>query len=343
MTRGVVVGKFYPFHHGHAHLIKTAKSQVDHLIVLVCDRSDQIFSGEERASWIRECFPHLDVRVLRDIMNDEDSELWARYTINFLGFRPDVVFTSEDYGTPWATFLQSKHVLVDQPRTTIPISATKVRAHPYREWQYLSLPVRAKLARRVAIMGAESTGTTTLAKALAEKYQTTWVPEFGRMYSEGKMTGDSPWETREFRYIAAMQNQMEDALARQANKILFCDTNAFATRLWHERYMKIIDSGVEDIAKWRKYDLIILTAPDIPFVQDGVRDGESIRHAMHTRFIEVLNEESIPFVIVSGSHKERMDAVIPLIENLLENDTDVFWALPKYTFERELTTSYENV
>lgn len=343
MTRGVVVGKFYPFHKGHAYLIETAKAQVDQLIVLVCDKSDQIFTGEERVLWIREAFPDVDVRVMRDIMNDDDSELWARYTIHFLGFRPDVVFTSEDYGAPWAKYLECRHVLVDQPRNTIPISATKVRKHPLQEWQYLSEPVRARLVRRVAIMGAESTGTTTLARDLAKHYGTVWAPEFGRFYSEGKVTGDSSWKTREFRYIADMQNKLEDALARQAEKVLFCDTNAFATRLWHERYMGYMDSGVKALSKWREYDVIIVTAPDIPFEDDGLRDGEHIRHAMHKRFLELLKEEGIGYLLVEGSRKNRLTQARQVVDRFLEQDGDIFDSLPKHVSRDELTIAYENV
>src|SRR5581483_9617149 len=51
-------------------------------------------------------------------------------------------------------------------------------------WYFLEPPVRAYYARRICLIGAESTGKTTLARALAEHYQTVWVPEYGREYSE---------------------------------------------------------------------------------------------------------------------------------------------------------------
>ena len=57
--------------------------------------------------------------------------------------------------------------------------------------------------KRVVIIGAESTGKTTLARALAEHYKTPWVPEFGRFYTEARQPSWAPWRSDEFTLIAA--------------------------------------------------------------------------------------------------------------------------------------------
>ncbi len=329
MKKGLVVGKFYPFHSGHAYLISTALKNSDRVVVLVVDKSTQVFSGEERAGWIREAFPDVDIRVVRDIERDDDSAMWAEYTIEILGYAPDVVFTSEDYGIAYAKFLGAEHFLVDKERVTFPISGTKVRENPYLTWEFLSKPVRASLVRRIAIVGAESTGTTTLSRALAQHFHTVWVPEFGRLYSEGKVTSDTAWETEEFARIARAQNSLEDGLARFANKILICDTNAWATRLWHERYLGRLDPSVDALARHRHYDLVILTGDEIPFEQDGLRDGEHIRHAMQKRFRELLRSEGIPHMLLSGSHEARLAKAIQMCESLLVSGSDVFSRFPE--------------
>lgn len=329
MKRGLVVGKFYPFHSGHAHLIQTAKEQSDALTVLVCDRSDQVFTGEERASWIRESFSDVTVRVIRDIGHDDDSEMWARYTIAFLGYAPDTVFTSEAYGDAYAKYMGAKHVCVDRKRKTMPISGTRIRKDPYRYWKYVSAPVRARLVRRVAIVGAESTGKTTLAGDLAKSFRTVWVPEFGRLYSEGKFSSNDRWRSDEFVFIAEQQNRMEDFFARVANRILFCDTNAWATRVWHERYMGSMSAHVGRMSGRRAYDLVLVTDASIPFVQDGLRDGERIRHSMHERFLELLRREHIPHVFLSGSRQERLRRAIEMCQPLLlPSKENVFGGLP---------------
>lgn len=323
--RGLVIGKFYPPHTGHTYLINRAKSQCEELTVIVCWKKSQYISGVERARWIQEIHPDVRVKLIDDDrLDDADSEGWAKATLRVLGFVPDAVFTSEAYGDPYASFMGCVHVLVDKERTTIPISATMVRSDPLKYGKFLEPCVRASFACRVVVLGAESTGTTTLARDLAKHYKTVWVPEYGRFFSEGKLFGDTnaAWRTEEFVKIARAQCAMEDALAEASNGLLICDTDAFATGLWHERYMGTRSPRVEAVSTHRLYDLYILTGDEIPFVQDGTRDGEHIRHAMHQRFIQRLDEEGKKYIMVTGTPEERLkqaieavNAVKPTIED----------------------------
>jgi len=317
--RGLVVGKFFPPHKGHIYLIKEAKKGCDHLTVLVVDAKNESIPASLRAKWIRELVSDVEVLVVEDIYAYDDSRAWAKYTIKILGYSPDVVFTSEDYGDPFAQYMGCKHVLIDKERIHVPISGTKVRSNPLKYWDYIDEPVRAYFAKRVCVVGAESTGTTTIAKALANYYKTVWVPEFGRFYSEGKMQGPvmADWGTKEFIYIAKMQNSIEHQLAKICNKILICDTDSFATSIWHERYIGYMSEDVDLLSKDRKYDLYFLTDVDIPFVQDGLRDGEHIRDNMHKKFIEELTKRGKKFIILSGSHEKRLATAIKHCNQLL--------------------------
>lgn len=320
MTRGLVIGKFYPPHRGHSHLIDTARAQCDHLTVIVCWKKTQTIPGPLRAEWIRTIHPGVTVIVVDDDhMDDNDSEGWARYTRETLGYAPDIVFTSEDYGEPYAAFLGARHVLVDKERVTVPISGTAIRAAPHTHAAYLAPCVRAYFMTRICVLGAESTGTTTLARGLAAHYGTVWVPEYGRTYAEGKVAGGiATWESDEFVHIARAQAALEDALAPSGNRYVIADTDAFATGVWHERYMGTRSDAVESFAATRHYALYILTGDEIPFVQDGLRDGEHIRHAMHQRFIERLTEEKLPFILVTGGKDERLARAIAAIDALGE-------------------------
>lgn len=316
----VVVGKFYPPHAGHHYLINTALAHADHVTVMVCDTVGQTIPAKLRASWLKEAHPTADIRVIKDIGKDDDSVAWAAYTIQLLGYKPDAAFTSEEYGTPWCKAMKCEHYLVDIDRKKYPVSGTKVRANPYAYWKFLSPPVKAYYAERICIVGAESTGTTTLSKELAKHYQTTWAPEYGRFYTEGKLLANktgSTWYSKEFDVIADLQNKTEDELARYCNKVLICDTNAFATELWHERYMGAMSQSVKRLAHKNKYALYILTGDEIPFEQDGMRDGEHIRHDMHKRFVAELDKQSVPHIIVRGSVKKRIAESVRQINKLL--------------------------
>lgn len=318
-TVGLVIGKFYPPHKGHKYLIDTALGQVDHLLVLVCDTPGQAIPAKKRAEWIEEIHPQVTVKVIADIMDDENSQAWALHTKDFLGSAPDVIFTSEDYGDAYAKAMGCRHVKVDRERVVVPISATRIRNDVASWWSYLEPPVKAYLAKRVCIIGAESTGTTTVARDLAIHYETVWVPEFGRYYSEAKKFGDKRWSTDEFVFIARMQSEAEDKLAGISNKILICDTDAFATTIWHERYLNRQSAEVEAIALGRKYDLYIVSAPDIPFVQDGTRDGEHIRIWMHGRFLEALREQKKKFIVVTGSRQARLEQAVKVIDPIVRS------------------------
>jgi len=320
MTRyatGVVIGKFYPPHRGHKHLIETALDQSDQVTVFVCDEDGQTIPGRLRAEWLREIHPGADVRVVRSSLAHEDSAGWAKATVEWLGYAPAAVFTSESYGDRYAALMGSTHVCVDAERRVVPISATMIRSRPRQHLDDLEPCVRAHVVRRVVIIGAESTGTTTLSIALAEHYQTTWVPEFGRLYTEARRPRGELWRSDEFTFIAVEQARMEDALARLANKVLICDTDPFATTIWHERYLNAPSRAVRAVAATRKYDLYILTDTDIPFVQDGIRDGEHIRQWMHDRFRDELSGMATPLLVVSGSREHRLAAAIARIDPLL--------------------------
>ena len=282
MTLGVTAGKFYPLHLGHDLLIREARRQVDRLVVLVAWRPGQQIPGAVRAGWIRARHPGVSViEVLDDIPNE--SAPWATRTREVLGCVPDVVFTSETYGDTWAACLGARHIPIDKDRGLIPVSATAVRADLGAHWSQLSPPAKAYFARRVSVMGVESSGTTTLARALARQLATAWVPEYGRVYWEGRqhVSGIDSWESDEFARIARGQNASEDDLAHLADRVLVCDTDALATAVWHRRYRGEESSEVRTIARGRTYHLTLLTAPDFPFVQDGTREEGPHRLQMH--------------------------------------------------------------
>jgi NadR type nicotinamide-nucleotide adenylyltransferase len=173
------------------------------------------------------------------------------------------------------------------------------------------------------LIGAESTGKTTLAQLLANRFNTTWVPEYGREHWERKVAGFTMndalpgWSLEEFVHIAAEQQARENRLAREANRVLICDTNAFATGTWHERYYHYRDERVDAIGAADRVDLYLLTAPDVPFVQDGFRDGEGIRRWMHDTFENQLAKGRTPWRLIEGSYEERFGMAENAISALL--------------------------
>ncbi|GLZ79274.1 transcriptional regulator NadR [Actinorhabdospora filicis] len=342
MSHGLVLGKFYPPHAGHHHLIRSAAAKCDHLTVLVCASTVESIPLETRVRWLREEHPDAEVvGTVDDVPVDyADPAIWAAHMAVFRAAVPapvDVVFTSEHYGDELARRFGAVHVPVDPARGTFPVSGTAVRADPAANWHFLSPAVRAGLARRVVVVGAESTGTTTMARALARHYRrrggawasTRWVPEYGRAYSEEKLTAlraadpaatwaDAEFTTGEFPLIAARQNADEDRAARLGSPVLFCDTDSFATSVWHERYVGGPHPGVLKIAEEAEHHLWLLTDHvDVPFEDDGLRDGEHLRPWMTGRFREELERTGRPHILLTGSHRRRLAAAVRAVDALL--------------------------
>ncbi len=317
MKKGLVIGKFWPPHKGHSYLIDFANEHVEELDVLVCDNPTYTIPAAQRVAWLQALHPTANVRIIPDLDNDDDSELWAAYTTAYLGYTPDVVFSSEAYGPVYADCMGADHVMVDQPRERFPISARYIRRDRLTNLNFLDDTVKQALCYRICVLGAESTGTTTLSMALAKHYKAAWVPEFGRTYTEALQFQKTDWGHEEFLHIAREQQRMEDDLARRSDGLLICDTNAFATQLWEERYTGSISEELLDFG-CRPPDLYILTDVNIPFEQDGIRDGEHIRHAMHQRFVEALEAQDIPYVIVTGTRKQRLIKATTKIDELLK-------------------------
>jgi NadR type nicotinamide-nucleotide adenylyltransferase len=315
--RSVVIGKFYPPHRGHKYLIDAASARSRRVTVIVCAKPTDAIPGETRGAWLREIHPAAEVMVIDDRYDENDTAVWAANTVRWLGGPPDAVFTSEDYGDPYARAMGCVHVSVDKARAAVPCSGTAVRLDPFANWDYLEPPVRAWFAKRVCVLGAESTGTTTLAAALAEHYATVWVPEYGREYSAEKFArGETDWTTDEFVHIASEQTRREEEAARAANRVVIGDTNALATRLWHRRYVGFESDAVKAEAERARCDLYLLTGDEIPFVQDGLRDGEHVRHEMHAWFEEALRAQPVPWKLLRGTPTERLAEATAAVDEL---------------------------
>jgi HTH-type transcriptional repressor of NAD biosynthesis genes len=322
---GLVIGKFYPLHAGHSALIRAASRSCDRVTVEVLASRVESIPLDVRADWVREDHPECHVvSGMDDAEIDYDSPaVWDQHmqVIGGLLDSPiDAVFTSDPYGEELARRLDATWVQVDDGRVGTPVSGTTVRADVPGHWWALSPVVRSWFARRVVVVGAESTGTTTLARDLAYLFETLWVPEVGREWCESRPGGlSAPWHEVEFALISREQARREDEAARRVPcPLLVCDTDPLATAVWQERYLGSPSDSIVDLARSRQPDLYVLTSADIPFVQDGLRDGEHIRSWMTERFREVLGAQSAPWIEVSGSPRDRLDVARQAVSDLLD-------------------------
>ena len=340
----VVAGKFSPFHVGHRALIEQATWLADKVEVLLVASPDTIpdeVDPKIRALAIYESFhnSNVEVHIIDDIFTDdttpESNRVWARYTQAILGYTPELVVASEIYGEGWAREMGSEFFLYDLDRKNYPVSGTLCRANAYQQTNFMPPATKRYMLPRIVVLGAESTGTTTLTKALAEHYDTLWVPEMGRLLAEeatdaGLEDQDAYWDDQMFWLTSRGQDAMEERYAQSANGVLFCDTDSFATAVWYEYYKR--KGTVSGNALWsltnagkaqaQKHKLYILTWSDIPFQQDerGTRTGESLRQWHTGRFVDYLVRFNLPFIIVQGDHQARLDKAVRYVDRLLAGE-----------------------
>jgi NadR type nicotinamide-nucleotide adenylyltransferase len=165
--------------------------------------------------------------------------------------------------------------------------------------------VARALVLRIALLGGESSGKTTLASGLAERFRTVWVPEFGRELWERQ--GGTGSET-DLLTIAEVQAAREDEALTLARAYLFCDTTPLTTAGYGLWTFGRIDPVLGRLAK-RAYDGVILCLPDIPFVQDGARRDTAFRTQQHEWYRQQLREVGSPVLEVGGSIEQRIAEV----------------------------------
>lgn len=312
------MGKFNPPHLGHLHLIEQGAAQVGWLYVLLCDRPDQSIAVELRRRWLEDAVPHNVTVIVTPDDLPAANEPWAKRALEVLPEQPDVAFTSEKWGPGWAELMGARHDMVDLDRGSFPISGTKLRADLGGQFSWLLPAARAELARRVAVVGAESTGKSTLAEATAQALGTVWVPEHGRWYWEGRRySAAQAWSTDELRRIARAQRQLEDDLARKASGgVVIADTDTLVTAVWHERYLGAADPQLDELAAGCTPDLYLVCAPDFDWVQDGTRESEDHRESMHQSVLRRAEGSGADVAVLTGSPETRLRNALDLIEPL---------------------------
>ena len=313
---GLVIGKFNPPHLGHLNLINVGASKVDHLDVVLCGREDQTIPLEKRHSWLKQVVPaNVKIILTKDDLPAE-NEPWAERCLEILPRSPDLVFSSEDYGEPWAQLMRAKHFLVDRDRTEFPISGSEIRKDLGEHFHWLVPSAKEDLCRKFVMVGAESTGKTTMAEALAKKLNTVWVPEHGRWYWEGRRyLKDQSWSTDEFFRIAKAQINLQKDLARLVSKgILICDTDALVTAVWHQRYLSKFDK-LENFMSFNDLpDLYLICCPDFDWIQDGTRESKDYRLTMHETIIRYVKQTGIEYLLLEGAHEKRFEDAINAIK-----------------------------
>jgi NadR type nicotinamide-nucleotide adenylyltransferase len=319
---GLVLGKFMPPHRGHETLIRFARSQVDRLVVHVCSVRKEPIPGELRYQWMRETFPDCEVVHHDDEVPSYPHEcatpeefyaIWRRTLLSRMERAPDFVFAGEGYGLELAEALGARFIPLSREEMPFDLCATDARQDPGALWDAILPAARPYYLRRVAIVGPESVGKSTLAARLAKRFGTIHVPEYGRTYTDiyGMDLRPSDLEA-----IAQGHRALEDALAPQARRFLISDTDAVVTAMWSRYLLGEVPPLVAEYAATPRYDLYLLLPPTLPWTQDGTRvqEDREVRQWFFEGCQEMLAGRRC--VTLEGGWDERFTQAVHALQSL---------------------------
>ena len=160
---------------------------------------------------------------------------------------------------------------------------------------------------RVALIGPESTGKTTLCIELAKHFNTCWVPEFAREYISAL---NHPYTKEDIIHCAEKQLESEEHLQSKAHKILFSDTELIVCKVWLLDAFGECPEWIERKIMENKYDLYLLTTPDLPFIPDPVRENPHRRQYFFDWYKAELEKRKFRYEIIAGLRKDRLKKAI---------------------------------
>lgn len=314
---GLVAGRFSPLHRGHQYLIEFARASVEKLTVVVFTGPNDAIDAATRVRWIRDLYPDVRVEAVAAKIQPGDADWVQLFAKAVAPFGTAAYFFTSELGyRPVAEAIGATLVPVDPTRMCVPASGSAICANVMENFHYLARSVRPWFVRRIAVVGAESSGKSTLCARLRDQFKTLVVPEWTRVLVQSVPGGLS---SDQIQLVARSQIASEDALANQlpdANAgIMLCDTELHTIYLWAKRLFEgEPPQWIRDAIGRRPYDLYLLCAPEIPYVGPPEWDRPADRRAFHDQLRSDLASSNV--IAISGTREERFataaDAIIGL-------------------------------
>jgi len=183
------------------------------------------------------------------------------------------------------------------------------------------------MSRVIAIVGAESTGKTTLAGELAaalrsEGHTVAVVSEYLREFCDHHARTPLIHEQA---HIANEQTR-RIAKASQSHDIVVADTTALMIAVYSDKVFGDGSLYADAEATQRGYALTLLTALDLPWQADGLqRDGPHVREPVTTLVRASLARAAVSYSVIGGSGPARLEAALTAVRHAPKPDAGPRW------------------
>lgn len=169
---------------------------------------------------------------------------------------------------------------------------------------------RNDMIKKIVLTGPESSGKTTLAKALSKELKGLFVPEYARQYIS---LLNRPYEKNDLINIAKGQIGFEELSLKNTEKYLICDTDLVTIKIWSiVKYGQCDDYILKEI-KNRTYDLYFLCAPDFPWEADPLRENPNDRWELYELYKKELIGYRKKFFELRGTEEKRLKLALEQI------------------------------
>lgn len=176
-----------------------------------------------------------------------------------------------------------------------------------------------KKNKKIAILGAESTGKTTLCQQLAKHYHTLFVPEFARDYFN--IHDINNYSLEDLDIIAKKQIELENQFITQANTILICDTTLITIKIWSLHKFNKVSDFISNSITLMNYDLYLISNNDVPWIEDNQRKDKNIREHIFEMNQSELVKINANYSIIKGINQSKLNNAINFIDLFLNTDS----------------------
>lgn len=172
---------------------------------------------------------------------------------------------------------------------------------------------------KIAVVGPESTGKSTMSAYLAAHYHTVWVPEFAREYC-AKLTEPCTWQDEINMFYG--QLALEAEILPQAKGLLISDTTFITVKIWSDYTFGRSPQEVLDELPKHPYDLYLLLDIDLPWEEDPLRDFPHMREHFMQVWVKELQALDARYVLISGTGEDRYANAVTAVDEFLISNTE---------------------
>jgi len=165
----------------------------------------------------------------------------------------------------------------------------------------------------ILVTGPESTGKSTISQFIADQFNAELIPEYARTYLE---LNGKDYKPDDLLVIAKDHYQLLQR--NQQTELRVCDTFLLNIKIWSDVKYGFCDPWIMDHYKKVKFDLVLLTSFDVPWIEDPLRENPENRQELFLMFKRELDAMQQKYIVLESNIDKRQEQVKNLLASILD-------------------------